>query len=131
MTQSDTYFVKSIGDGAKVTFGGAEIAGHTIKGRGSGELLVHGAGTLLVHLKAEAGFDQDGHMHPDHESIGYVVSGKFEMKVGDGPVQILEAGDTWYHPANTWHTCKALEDAVALEFHAPLRPDLLKLFGQA
>ena len=66
MTQSDTYFVRSVGDGAKVTFGGAEIAGHTIKGNGSGELLVHGAGTLLVHLKAEAGFDQDGHKHPDH-----------------------------------------------------------------
>ena len=107
---------------------GAEIAGHTVKGHGSGELLVRGAGTMLVRLRVAKGFDQDGHLHDGHESIGYVVSGRLEMSVGDD-TRILEAGSTWYHPKGVRHTCRALEDSEMLEFHAPLRPDVLALFA--
>jgi quercetin dioxygenase-like cupin family protein len=118
------------GGGRTATFGGAEIAGRTIKGTGGGELLVHGAGTMLVRLQVAAGFDQDGHSHPEHESIGYVMSGRLEMTVGT-ETRILRAGSTWYHPRGVHHTCKALEDSEMLEFHAPLRPDVLALFGTA
>ena len=118
------------GEGRTADFGGAEVAGHVIKGEGGGELLVRGSGTMLVRLLLRAGFDQDGHSHPDHESIGYVLSGRVEMSVGDRTSE-LAAGSTWYHPRGVRHTCKVLEDAEILEFHAPLRPDVLALFGQA
>lgn len=117
------------GQGPRAAFGGAEVAGHVIKGEGGGELLVVGDGTMLVRLELKAGFDQDGHLHPDHESIGYVLSGRVEMAVGDR-VETLTAGSTWYHPRGVRHTCKVLEDATILEFHAPLRPDVLALFEQ-
>lgn len=117
------------GQGAVAQFGGADIAGHTIGGEGSGELLVAGAGTMLVRLQLAKGFDQNGHEHADHESIGYVVSGRVEMRVGE-QTSTLTAGSTWYHPRGVRHTCAALEDSEVLEFHAPLRPDVLQLFGR-
>ncbi len=128
MAESEKYLAVPAGQGTTVAFGGAEVAGKVIEGEGSGELLVLGKGTMLVRLKVSKGFDQNGHLHPDHESIGYVVSGRLEMTVGD-ETRILEAGSTWYHPAGVRHTCKALEDSEMLEFHAPLRPDLMTLFG--
>jgi len=116
------------GRGRTAEFGGAEVAGHVIQGEGGGELLVKGGQTMLVRLQLRAGFDQDGHRHDDHESIGYVLSGRVEMSIGD-TTSNLTAGSTWYHPRGVHHTCKVLEDAEILEFHAPLRPDVLALFG--
>jgi quercetin dioxygenase-like cupin family protein len=127
-THPPDYLVVPSGQGSQVEFGGAEIAGRLITGQGRGELLVRGAGTMLVRLQLAAGFDQDGHRHPDHESIGYVLSGRIEMSVG-GTTHILSAGATWYHPRGVHHTCRALEDSELLEFHAPLRPDVLSLFA--
>jgi quercetin dioxygenase-like cupin family protein len=121
-------FALAAGEGRTTAFGGAEIAGHTVKGDGSGELLVLGTGTMLVRLQLRKGFDQDGHLHPEHESIGHILSGRVEMQVGDDKRE-LGPGSTWYHPRGVHHTCKALEDAEILEFHAPLRPDVLALFG--
>lgn len=120
-------FAVPAGEGRTTAFGGVEIAGHTVKGEGSGELLVLGSGTMLVRLQLRKGFDQDGHRHPDHESIGYILSGRVRMRVGD-EVSELGPGSTWYHPRGVHHTCRALEDAEILEFHAPLRPDVLALF---
>lgn len=116
------------GEGTTAWFGGAEIAGRTVQGEGQGELLVRGGQTMLVRLRVSAGFDQDGHAHPDHESVGYVVSGRVEMTVGD-ETRILEPGATWYHPRGVRHTCRALADSEMLEFHTPLRSDVLALFG--
>jgi quercetin dioxygenase-like cupin family protein len=125
-----TSFAVAVGDGAKAQFGGVEMFGRTIKGEADGELLVLGAGAMLVNLSLKVGFDQDGHLHPDHESIGYIVSGRVEMRVGD-TTRELGPGATWYHPKGVLHTCRALEDAQVLEFHAPLRDDVVALFDSA
>lgn len=117
------------GEGPIAEFGGATIAGRQMGGEGRGELVTKGEAVMLVRLELAAGFDQDGHEHADHESIGYVMSGSVEMRVGE-ETNILGPGSTWYHPRGTFHTCKALEDAEILEFHAPLRPDVLELFGR-
>lgn len=124
----DANFAVASGKGKTTSFGGVEIAGHTIKGQGEGELLVLGDGTMLVKLLLKEGFNQDGHDHPDHESIGYILSGRVRMQVGEETSE-LGPGATWYHPKGVRHTCLALEDAEILEFHAPRRPDVLGLFG--
>lgn len=128
-TESTEWTVAGAGNAPTAVFGGQELAGRVMKGEASGELLVSGEGTMLVRLLFKAGFDQDGHLHPDHESIGYVVSGEIEMSVGDRR-STLRAGDSWYHPKGVFHTARAVVDSEALEFHAPLRPDVLKLFGR-
>ena len=115
------------GEGPTTALGGALLAGHALRGQGEAELLTAGAATMLVRLRLEPGFDQDGHDHPDHESIGYVLSGRVEMSVG-GERAELGPGETWYHPRGVRHTCRALESAEILEFHAPLRADVLDLF---
>ena len=126
-----SYLSVAKGEGPRAEFGGAVVAGKEIIGDGAGELIVHGGGTMLVRLELKKGFDQDGHSHPDHESIGYILSGRIRMTVGDSGEMILTPGSTWYHPKNTHHTCMALEDSEVLEFHAPLREDVLGLFGRA
>lgn len=120
-------FTHASGEGPTAAFGGTEIAGRTIRGTGRGELITLGESAMLVRLLLDVGFDQDGHRHPEHESIGYIVSGRVEMTVGDRTME-LGPGSTWYHPRDTFHTCRVLEDAEILEFHTPLRPDVLHLF---
>ena len=121
-------FSVNVSEAAEAQLGGAEVAGKIIAGTGRGRLVTRGTGVMLVHLNLDAGFDQNGHTHADNESIGYVVSGKVRMRVGD-VTRVLRAGDTWYHPRGIEHTSEILESAEILEFHAPLRPDLLELFA--
>jgi quercetin dioxygenase-like cupin family protein len=42
------------------------------------------------------------HRHPG-PIYGYVLEGEFEFAVGDGPVQKLKAGETFYEPAMALH----------------------------
>ena len=39
------------------------------------------------------------HRHPGQETFGYVLEGTYEVKIDDGPVRQLKAGDSFYeHP---------------------------------
>lgn len=105
---------------------GKLVAGKPIVGEALLTVLAQGEQAMLAYIEMKKGFDNSGHMHPDHESIGYVVSGRIEMRIGD-EVHTLTSGSTWYHPKGVPHTSIALEDSVALEFHAPLRDDILGL----
>lgn len=123
-----SFLMTSAAAGAAVSLRGAELAGKRPSGDGDARLLVRGAGVMLVHLRLRQGFDQNGHTHPDHESVGYVVSGRIRMRIGDR-THLLGPGDTWYHPKGVEHTSEALEDSEVLEFHAPLREDLCALLA--
>jgi len=83
---------------------------------------------MAVFLDLNKGYLQPGHAHPDHESLGYVISGRIRMVV-DGSEAILEPGDSWRHPKGSLHITEALEDSMALEVHIPLRADVLERFG--
>lgn len=111
----------------EVSLSGKTIANKQLMGGGAARLLALGKGCMLVRLELDKGYDQNGHTHPDHESIGYVLSGDIEMRIGSKTYR-LGPGSTWYHPAGVEHTSLAVEPSVALEFHSPLRPDLLDLF---
>jgi quercetin dioxygenase-like cupin family protein len=43
------------------------------------------------------------HRHPGHHTFGYVLEGTYEVKVGDGPVRQLKAGDAFYEPPGALH----------------------------
>ena len=96
---------------------------------GGGELILAAISpsSMVVHLELEPGYLQPGHVHPDHDSLGYVISGRIRMVV-DGVEAILEPGDAWHHPMGSFHVTEALEHSTALEIHVPLRPDLLERF---
>jgi len=43
------------------------------------------------------------HRHPGHHTFGYVLEGTYEVKVGDGPVRKLNAGEAFYEPPGSLH----------------------------
>lgn len=85
----------------------------------------YGQDLMLV----EFGFKQGGvgtpHLHEEHEQIGYVVQGSFELTVG-GQTSIIKRGDTYYAPRNTLHGVVALEDdSILIDAFTPIRKDFL------
>ena len=43
------------------------------------------------------------HRHPGSHTIGYVLEGTYEVKVGDGPLQKLGPGETFYEAPGALH----------------------------
>jgi quercetin dioxygenase-like cupin family protein len=43
------------------------------------------------------------HRHPGQHTFGYVLEGTYEVKVGDGPVRQLQAGEAFYEPPGALH----------------------------
>ena len=102
--------------GGVVIYGRAEVA------------VQPGTHLMAVRLAVEAGYFHPWHNHPEHESMGVVLEGRLEMEIESTKVQ-LGPGDTWHHPVGVYHSTRALEQTLAVEFHSPLRPDLVALLG--
>lgn len=43
------------------------------------------------------------HRHPGQQTFGYVLEGTYEVKIDDGPVRQLKAGDSFYEPPGALH----------------------------
>lgn len=67
-----------------------------------------------------------GNMHEHyHSQATYVVSGKFELRIGD-KTAVLEAGDGYYVAPDEYHGCVCLEEGVLIDVFSPHRADFLK-----
>lgn len=105
---------------------GKIVAGAAIEGDAESSLLQRGDLCMLTYIAMAEGFTNTGHTHADHESIGYVLSGRIQMRIGETTYELTE-GSTWLHPRGVEHTTFAHEKSVVLEFHVPLRQDILDL----
>lgn len=103
---------------------GAVIGGVVIEGEASLRVMGSGKALQLCELYLKKGYYHPLHNHPEHESIGYVISGRIEMQIGE-EIYTLEAGDSWHHPVGVYHSTRALEDSYAVESHNPLRDEYL------
>ena len=101
---------------------GREIGGVKIEGDASLKVLKSGDDIQIVELKIKKGYFHPLHVHPEHESIGYLISGLMEMVIG-GEVVRLGPGDAWHHPRGVHHSTRAIEDTFAIEIHTPLRQE--------
>jgi len=54
----------------------------------------------------------------DYETIGYVISGKAELR-SEGQSVLLNAGDSWVVPKGASHTYRILEPLKAVEVTHP------------
>ena len=63
------------------------------------------------------------HQHP-HEQSGYVISGKYELTVGD-EIYELTIGDTYSIPGNKLHSFKVIEGGEVIDVFTPSREDYL------
>jgi quercetin dioxygenase-like cupin family protein len=43
------------------------------------------------------------HRHPGHHTFGYVLEGTYEVKIDDGPIHQLKAGESFYEPPGALH----------------------------
>jgi quercetin dioxygenase-like cupin family protein len=87
------------------------------------QILGHGADLMMVTVEFEAGAIGPLHRHP-HRQATYVVRGRFETTI-DGEMQILEAGDSFYVPANLDHGVRALTAGTLIDVFTPTRQDFL------
>jgi quercetin dioxygenase-like cupin family protein len=54
-------------------------------------------------LERDAGTGAGAHRHPGSHTVGYVLEGGYEVKIGDGPLRKLGPGDVFYEAPNALH----------------------------
>ncbi len=88
-------------------------------------VLSYGEDLMLVEFVFQKGGVGQPHKHEEHEQIGYVAQGSFELVVGDEK-RIIKRGDTYYAPRKTVHGVVALEDdSILIDAFTPIRADFL------
>ena len=91
----------------------------------SQKVLVTGDKIMLVEFYFAKGGIGVLHKHDDHEQIGYVVRGSFEITVGS-ETKVANQGDCYYAAKGVWHGVVALEDdSVLADSFTPIREDFL------
>lgn len=79
---------------------------------------------MLVKVHFDKG--AEGYMHEHrHCQATYVVSGKFELTIGDEK-KVIEAGDGYYVAPGVPHGCVCLESGILIDTFSPAREDFLK-----
>jgi quercetin dioxygenase-like cupin family protein len=101
---------------------GVQVGGVDLKGEVDLRVLVTGANIQIVQLSLAKGFYHPPHNHPEHESIGYVITGELEMGIGEEE-HVLGPGHAWHHGIGVIHWTRAREDTLAIEIHSPRRPE--------
>ncbi|MCD8118003.1 MAG: cupin domain-containing protein [Lachnospiraceae bacterium] len=94
----------------------------TFKGVSLDSLAV-GAKSQITKMNYVAGNYASPHTHP-HEQCGYVISGKYELTIGDESYE-LTAGDSYAIPGNEIHSFRVLEGGEVIDAFTPPREDYL------
>lgn len=79
---------------------------------------------MMVKVKFEKGGVGSVHTHY-HSQVTYVVSGKFELTIGD-ETRIIAEGDGYYVAPDLPHGCVCLEAGMLIDTFSPMREDFLK-----
>ena len=88
------------------------------------QIMAYDGQIMLVKVKFETGAVGAPHTHY-HSQASYIVSGKFELTIGDKK-QVLEAGDGYYVEPDELHGAVCLEAGVLIDCFMPMRADFLK-----
>lgn len=79
---------------------------------------------MLVNASFEKGGIGTMHEHY-HAQVTYVVSGQFEMTIGD-LTKIIKGGDCFYIEPHVWHGTVCLEEGILIDVFSPIREDFMK-----
>ncbi|MBN1997057.1 cupin domain-containing protein [candidate division KSB1 bacterium] len=88
------------------------------------KILAYSGALMMQKVFFKKGGIGEPHCHEDHEQIGYIVSGKFLVRVGE-KMDVLGPGDSFYAGKGVIHGVEALEDAVIIDVFTPIRKDLV------
>ncbi len=89
------------------------------------QIMAYDGQLMMVKVVFEKGAVGTMHEHY-HSQATYVVSGRFELTIGDEK-RILTAGDGYYVAPDELHGCICLEAGVLIDTFSPVRADFLKL----
>lgn len=89
------------------------------------QIMAYDGQLMMVKVKFDKGAVGTMHEHY-HSQATYVVSGKFELTIGDKK-EILSAGDGYYVAPDEWHGCVCLEAGILIDTFSPVRADFLNL----
>jgi len=78
---------------------------------------------LMARVLFEEGAVGKVHDH-HHSQATYVVSGKFELQVGDEK-KVISAGDGFYIPPHIPHGAVCLEPGELIDVFSPIREDFI------
>ncbi|WP_221031444.1 cupin domain-containing protein [Actomonas aquatica] len=87
-------------------------------------VLQSGDTLMLVEFSFAAGGIGALHSHAEHEQVGLITSGRFEVTVGND-TRVLGPGDSYHAALNQPHGVRALEDGTIIDAFTPLRADFL------
>ena len=124
MTENDRMLAKTLGYFAQRDSIPAErldtVEGVKEQGHVEVRKLLVGDEILLLHVFRKKGLIDPVHKHMDHESMGYLISGRLRLVIG-GEEFIAEPGTAWMHPVGVDHFSEALEDVEQIEIKSPPR----------
>lgn len=78
---------------------------------------------MMVKVKFDKGGIGARHAHI-HSQTTYIVSGEFEVAIGDDK-KILKEGDGFYIPPNVEHGAVCLREGVLIDVFSPIREDFI------
>jgi len=96
----------------------ADVEGVKPQGDVSVKVLHVGEELLVLEGRRSKGLIDPVHKHDDHETTGYLISGRMRVIIGDEEF-IAEPGTSWVHPRGVEHYSEALEDCLQLEIKSP------------
>jgi quercetin dioxygenase-like cupin family protein len=88
----------------------------------SRRVLQSGDTLMLVEFCFRKGGIGAVHSHEEHEQVGYIIKGRFEVRLGQD-TRIIGPGDSYYAARNVPHGVVALEDGVIVDAFTPIRQD--------
>ena len=88
------------------------------------QVMAYDGQIMLVKVKFETGAVGAPPTHY-HSQASYIVSGKFELTIGDEK-KVLVAGDGYYVEPDQIHGAVCLEAGVLIDCFTPMRADFLK-----
>lgn len=100
-----------------------EAKKRTFKGV-SMDVLATGEKSMVAKMNYVEGDYATTHSHPNEQS-GYVVSGKYHLKIEEVEVE-LNPGDSYSIPENIPHSFEVIEGGEVIDVFTPIRQDYLQ-----
>ncbi len=101
-----------------------EIPWEVIDDKLSRQIVGYDNQIMMVKVQFKAGGIGQMHSH-FHSQVTYVVSGLFEMTIGDEK-RLLKGGDSFYIPPHAIHGCVCKEEGMLIDVFSPQREDFLE-----
>lgn len=96
-----------------------EIVGEGLKRK----IMAYDDHIMLVKVDFKKGAVGQLHEHY-HSQATYVVSGEFELTVGD-ETKLVKGGDAFYIPPHVIHGAICIKDGVLIDVFSPIREDFM------